>query len=55
MSKKDFQLIAETLRARGAQHPIAVATIARDFADALRVTNSRFDRARFLAACGVSE
>lgn len=33
--------------------PLTRAAIARAFADALATTNPRFDRARFLRACGV--
>lgn len=50
MSKKDFILIARVIRdARLAGD--ANASVAIRFADALRSTNGRFDRERFLKAC----
>lgn len=59
MTKKDFELIAAAIR-RGAfdkMGPVRTA-IHNDYAarvaDALATTNPKFDRARFLAACGVS-
>jgi hypothetical protein len=62
MTRKDFELIATTLRherpdrdgsrwADGARD--AWSTIVLQFADALATTNRSFDRARFLAACGM--
>lgn len=68
MTRKDFELIAAALRASRPipkHEPYALdhyELIARDtysnaanaLADALRSTNPRFDRARFLSACGVS-
>ena len=52
MTKKDFELIAATI----AYLPAGPARreTARLFADALATTNPRFDRARFLRACGVA-
>lgn len=64
MTKKDFELIADALlRSR----PIPISDIRADamrrnvfrmavdnVADALATTNPKFDRARFLAACGVA-
>jgi len=59
MSRKDFQLIAETIK----QLPSFTTTnpacadavrfdaIVSSFADALRSTNPRFDRERFVSAC----
>jgi hypothetical protein len=55
MQRRHFEMIAETLRRHTPQYPAAVAALARDFADTLARTNQRFDRARFLAACGVTE
>ncbi len=52
MTRKDFQLIADTIKASDLG-PTDRLSLARDFADALRSTNPQFDRARFLAACGV--
>lgn len=62
MSKKDYELIAAAFRAA---RPCAVGDRGRDWydgwhavvdsvADALASDNPRFDRARFLAACGVT-
>ena len=51
MTKKDFELIASALRRLGAGHAWKDTCLA--MADALANTNPRFDRARFLAACGV--
>lgn len=57
MSRQDFVLIAKTIHALRA--PTGVLTkglhieVANDFADALAHTNERFNRARFLKACGV--
>lgn len=57
MSRKDFELIAATIRNYG---PIADSTakdnrragMARAFAKALSATNPRFDSDRFIKACG---
>ena len=65
MTRKDFELIAAAIRTRvpslsartnaamdaGAFQ--ACGDIARRLADTLASTNPRFDRARFLRACGV--
>ena len=66
MTKKDFELIAGAVRdiywravndngmdEDQAEEPRELAAYA--LADALATTNPRFDRARFLAACGVQE
>ena len=63
MSRKDFRLLAETIRLLptfetrqqdGTLYPCEVvnfcAVVSR-FAEALRVTNPRFDTQRFIAAC----
>ena len=69
MSKKDFELIARVLKRcradseyhtalSGPQRRAAVASIDNasiDFADELAATNPRFDRERFLRACGVED
>jgi hypothetical protein len=60
MTKKDFELIAAALaEARylvDSEPPISAETaryrIAGEIADALATTNPRFDRDRFLDACG---
>lgn len=64
MTRKDFELIAHTLlTSASAVRPITVAEKAAEaqynhtchlFADRLALVNPRFDRARFLAACGVT-
>jgi hypothetical protein len=57
MTRKDYQLIAEVFANFGKiiilEETIG-ADIARNLADALQADNPRFDRARFLAACGVN-
>jgi hypothetical protein len=52
MSKKDYVLIAATLKALPIDG-ITLHTVASALADALARDNVRFDRARFLNACGV--
>ena len=58
MSRKDFELIARVLRAQRDHATDAelwrLDQTARAFADELSATNPRFDRVRFLRACGVS-
>ena len=59
MSRKDFELIAAVLREAHDQTDasstarLLTDSLAEDFAHALARTNDRFDRARFLRACGV--
>ena len=61
MTRKDFQLIAETVRGldtfsyqyNGCDMPSARWQAANDFADKLASTNPNFDRERFLSACDV--
>lgn len=64
MTAKDFQAIAGAIKdARDALLPglspgdtsinRAFDSLSRDLARVLATTNPRFDRARFLAACGV--
>jgi len=57
MTRKDYQLIADVFANFGKiiilEETIG-ADIARNLADALQGDNPRFDRARFLAACGVN-
>ena len=57
MTRKDYELIAETIRVakiswKGNNNGL-VDDISRDLADALATTNPRFNRDRFLTACGV--
>lgn len=58
MSRKDYRAIAESIRLH-TEHADASALhvlllVARDIADTMAWDNPRFDRTRFLAACGVS-
>lgn len=57
MTKKDFELIADTIKAQRGQNlfatPDAIDALAHDFADRLRATNKQINRERFLRACGV--
>ncbi len=57
MTKKDFELLATTLKecrlARKPTELLAIDMVARQIASALTSTNGRFDRDRFLTACGV--
>jgi hypothetical protein len=50
MSRKDFELIAATIR--GFADTASAEVAAHEFARALARTNARFDRDRFLKACG---
>jgi hypothetical protein len=54
MSRKDFELIARTIRESATRANVSNGVIAREFADALATTNPNFDRARFLKACGTA-
>ncbi len=61
MTKKDFELIAAAVSRASAWQPTehvtrayALQHVADELADALATTNPKFDRARFLAACGVA-
>lgn len=55
MTKQDFELIARLLREHRTTPGRVTMTIelSHRFAHELAVTNPRFDRAVFLAACGV--
>ena len=59
MTRKDYQLIADTFAKFGKIRDLdqsinwSGADLARNLADALQADNPRFDRARFLDACGV--
>lgn len=64
MQKRHFEMIARTIKARMDQgnsapamawRKAALEEIARDFADELEQQNDRFDRDRFLTACGVED
>lgn len=57
MTRKDYELIAATIRRTTGEGPsptVVQTIVSRAFADALAADNPRFDRARFLAACGVA-
>jgi hypothetical protein len=57
MSRKDFKLIADTIRSLPSFSTPRCGDVVRfdvvvnRFADALTSTNARFDRSRFIAAC----
>lgn len=62
MSRKDFELIANALNMAGwvksagrLVRPKNHKTYCVCVASALAITNPRFDRTRFLSACGVEE
>ena len=56
MEKRHFELIAEVCRTKlyGDLTKAQRDTVAGHFADALATQNPRFDRRRFLKACGVA-
>lgn len=61
MTRNDFELIARAISEAAEQHrkhygdrwPLSGAEVVASIADALAGVNARFDRARFLAACGL--
>ena len=53
MTRKDYELIADTIGGMTYLSETDRATIAHDFADQLKNTNPLFNRDRFLTACGV--
>lgn len=63
MSKKDYRLIAEVIRnqynydARGGNvsWKLAVRNVAVAMSEKLQADNPRFDRDKFLKACGISD
>lgn len=61
MTRKDYQLIAEVLSNlnddfnNGGSDEVSLALVAGNIANALQLENPRFDRNRFLVACGVVE
>lgn len=58
MTKKDYIVIARIIADMPSHAPTLraqKASTAASFADALAADNPRFDRVRFLAACGVEE
>ena len=62
MTRKDYKLIAEALRVANGSITVApydaetaISLVAHLLADCLEKENPRFNRARFLSACGVVE
>jgi hypothetical protein len=57
MTRKDFELIAQVLNQFTAEGGVVIERDAMgyDFADALALSNPRFDREKFLIASGVIE
>jgi len=54
MTKKDYKLIASILKnANEDNYDLALTPLIKWFADDFQADNPRFDRARFLTACGV--
>lgn len=59
MTRKDYVLIADTLANlmsdfnNGGEDSVSLSLVAEELATALQADNARFDRARFLTACGV--
>jgi hypothetical protein len=62
MTRKDFELIAKAIKSAVDYEQTfedsntgtrSIAGVAFNLADALADTNDRFDRAKFLKACGV--
>ena len=53
MTRKDFELIAQTIRRVADRYPNSVVAdaLTLDMADALGTAYQSFDRERFLAAC----
>lgn len=53
MEHRHMAFIAEVLKNADVRSLANGASIARRFADALELSNPRFDRARFMTACGL--
>ena len=53
MTRKDYQLIADVIAVNWFGSAELKADLANNLADKLEQDNPRFDRARFLTACGV--
>jgi hypothetical protein len=59
MTRKDYVLIADTLANlmqdfnNCGDDSVSLSLVAEELADTLATDNPRFDRARFLTACGV--
>ena len=54
MTRKDYVMIADTIATSWHASADSKADLAYRFADALGADNPRFDRTRFLTACGVN-
>ncbi len=54
MTRKDYVIIAEVIATSWHASAESKRDIAQNMADALGADNPRFDRARFLVACGVN-
>ncbi len=56
LTRQDFNSIAESMKQRveHSNHHPEVVKVIEDLAVALRSTNPRFDKARFLWACGIT-
>ena len=57
MTKKHFKAIAEIIKFRmdATLYSPPVEVLAKDLAQYFKQDNPRFDRERFLAACGIEE
>ena len=59
MTRKDYVLIAQTIADlmsdfnNGGDDSVSLSLVAQELADTLAKDNPRFDRDRFLVACGV--
>ena len=61
LSRKDYRAIAEIVKRQAKAyrndnapgHALGTEAVVKPFADYFGQDNSRFDRARFLAACGL--
>lgn len=57
MTRKDYVAVAEKIRARAEEYtyvPDLIIEFANDIADVFKADNPRFDRGRFLSACGIN-
>ena len=52
LTKQHFQLIADTIKATNLAHEVRVE-LAKEFQRELKKTNPKFDKEKFLEACGV--
>lgn len=60
MTRKDYELLAEVIRTSrkvttGETVLVSVEHLANTLATELEIENPRFDRARFLSACGLED